>query len=92
MLKNVCHHFEYIYRSPQSYEPSAQVFTSNNHTQMRYFYCDQIGVPQKLMDENGNLCWYGDYLAWGMNLYLFEGTVQNQVDSLGLVVQVIAAP
>ena len=26
-----------------------------------------------------------------MNLYRFEGTVQNQVDPLGLVVQVIAA-
>ena len=30
-------------------------------------------------------------LAGGMNLYRFEGTVQNQVDPLGLVVQVIAA-
>ena len=30
-------------------------------------------------------------LAGGNNLYRFEGTVQNQVDPLGLVVQVIAA-
>ena len=30
-------------------------------------------------------------LMGGMNLYRFEGTVQNQVDPLGLMVQVIAA-
>ena len=59
--------FSYIYRSLQSYEPLAQVCTDNkqNHTQTRYFHCDQIGVPQELTDENGNLCWYGDYLGWG---------------------------
>ena len=57
--------FSYIYRSPQSYEPLAQVCTDNNHTQTRYFHCDQIGVPRELTDENGNLCWYGDYLGWG---------------------------
>ena len=59
--------FSYIYRSPQSYEPLAQVCTDNkqNHTQTRYFHCDQIGVPRELTDDNGNLCWYGDYLGWG---------------------------
>ena len=57
--------FSYIYRSPQSYEPLAQVCTDNNRTQTRYFHCDQIGVPRELTDENGNLCWYGDYLGWG---------------------------
>ena len=59
--------FSYIYRSPQSYEPLAQVYTDNkqNQTQTRYFHCDQIGVPRELTDENGNLCWYGDYLGWG---------------------------
>ena len=57
--------FSYIYRSPQSYEPLAQVCADNNRTQTRYFHCDQIGVPRELTDENGNLCWYGDYLGWG---------------------------
>ena len=139
--------FSYIYSHPNSYEPPAQVCTDNNHTQTRYFHCDQIGAPQELTDENGNLCWYGDYLGWGklrnshnlmadahqpfrlqnqyadeetglhynffryydphigrftqqdpiglaggMNLYRFEGTVQNQVDPLGLFAPALAAP
>ena len=58
----------YIYSHPNSYEPLAQlVFAKNskNPTACYYYHNDQIGVPRELTDENGKLCWYGDYTGWG---------------------------
>ncbi|MDO4430685.1 MAG: RHS repeat-associated core domain-containing protein [Lonepinella koalarum] len=58
----------YIYSHPNSYEPLAQLeFAKNskNPTACYYYHTDQIGVPRELTDEQGRLCWYGDYTGWG---------------------------
>ena len=58
----------YIYSHPNSYEPLAQLHfakNSKNPTACYYYHNDQIGVPRELTDENGKLCWYGDYTGWG---------------------------
>ncbi len=58
----------YIYSHPNSYEPLAQlVFAKNSEkpTACYYYHNDQIGIPRELTDENGKLCWYGDYTGWG---------------------------
>ncbi|MDY3333316.1 MAG: RHS repeat-associated core domain-containing protein, partial [[Actinobacillus] rossii] len=58
----------YIYSHPNSYEPLAQlVFAKNskNPTVCYYYHNDQIGVPRELTDEDGKLCWYGEYTGWG---------------------------
>lgn len=60
--------YRYIYSHPNSYEPLAQlVFAKDNEnpTACYYYHNDQIGVPRELTDEDGNLCWYGDYTGWG---------------------------
>ena len=60
--------YSYIYTHPSSYEPLAQLaFAKNsaNPTACYYYHNDQIGVPRELTDEQGNLCWYGDYTGWG---------------------------
>ena len=38
---------------------------SKNPTACYYYHNDQIGVPRELTDEDGKLCWYGDYTGWG---------------------------
>ena len=30
-----------------------------------WYQCDQVGVPQELTDEQGNIVWAADYRAWG---------------------------
>ena len=60
----------YIYSHPNSYEPLAQlVFAKNSEKPTActtyYYHNDQIGVPRELTDEDGKLCWYGDYTGWG---------------------------
>ncbi|MEH8046162.1 RHS domain-containing protein [Gallibacterium anatis] len=60
--------FTYIYSHPNSYEPLAQlVFAKDNEkpTACYYYHNDQIGIPRELMDEQGKLCWYGNYNGWG---------------------------
>lgn len=32
--------------------------------QTHYFHCDQIGIPRELTDKDGNLLWFGEYIAW----------------------------
>ena len=141
--------FSYIYSHSTSYEPLAQLeFAKDNETPTAYYYHnDQIGIPRELTDEQGKVCWTGNYSGWGklnneyafvenihqpfrlqnqycdsetglhynffryyepnigrftqldpiglqggMNLYRFEGTVQNSVDPLGLFAIAPAAP
>ena len=99
--------FSYIYSHPNSYEPPAQICTGykGEETQsetgaqhIHYFHCDQIGAPREMTDEAGNLLWYADYKGWGgiREVHNLKDAhqpfrLQNQVDPLGLVVQVIAA-
>ncbi|WP_236872938.1 RHS domain-containing protein [Burkholderia sp. LA-2-3-30-S1-D2] len=30
-----------------------------------YYHCDQIGTPQELTDEAGEIAWSARYRAWG---------------------------
>jgi RHS repeat-associated protein len=34
-------------------------------TQIIFYHCDQIGTPQEMTDENGNIAWQAQYKAWG---------------------------
>ncbi|WP_179949105.1 RHS domain-containing protein, partial [Burkholderia sp. RF4-BP95] len=34
-------------------------------TSLAYYHCDQIGTPQELTDEAGELAWSARYQAWG---------------------------
>ncbi|MDG6894246.1 RHS repeat domain-containing protein [Volucribacter amazonae] len=58
--------YQYIYSHPASYEPLAQVENDGEKQSIYYFHCDQIGIPRELTDEQGKLCWYGDYQGWGV--------------------------
>ncbi|WP_424409259.1 RHS repeat-associated core domain-containing protein [Pasteurella sp. PK-2025] len=62
--------YSYIYTHPSSYEPLAQLeLTKNSENPTActtyYYHTDQIGMPRELSDEQGKLCWYGDYTGWG---------------------------
>ncbi|MDO4430687.1 MAG: RHS domain-containing protein [Lonepinella koalarum] len=60
--------YSYIYSHPNSYEPLAQLIfakNSKNPTACYYYHNDQICIPRELTDEQGKLCWYGDYTGWG---------------------------
>ena len=43
-----------------------------------------------MTDSQGKLLWKGRYDAWGQ--LIFEGTVQNQIDPLGLFAPALALP
>ena len=62
--------YTYIYTDPNSYEPLAQVrdwttADGESRQQIRYFHCDQIGIPREMTDKDGNLLWFGNYTGWG---------------------------
>ena len=59
--------YTYIYTDQDSYEPLAQVFHNNqDETQyLAYFHNDQIGIPRKMTDKDGNSLWIGNYTGWG---------------------------
>ena len=62
--------YTYIYTDQDSYEPLAQVRDwvtedGENCQQIRYFHCDQIGIPREMTDKDGNLLWFGNYTGWG---------------------------
>lgn len=55
---------------PSSYEPLAQLHFAKDNSNptacnLYYYHTDQIGVPRELTDEQGKICWYGDYSGWG---------------------------
>ena len=84
--------FTYIYTHPDSYEPLAQCYKEGDNAEhtVNYFHCDQIGIPREMTDSQGKLIWKGRYDAWGQ--LIFEGTVQNQIDPLGLFAPALALP
>ena len=59
--------YTYIYTDQDSYEPLAQIFDSakDGKQYLAYFHTDQVGIPREMIDQFGNLLWYGDYTAWG---------------------------
>jgi len=53
---------------PHSFVPLATVqgIHKDKESQQTYWYqCDQIGAPQELTDEQGNIVWAADYKVWG---------------------------
>ncbi|WP_449187832.1 RHS domain-containing protein [Veillonella sp.] len=62
-------HYAYIYTDQNSYEPLTQIrdWTTEDgesRQQTHYFHCDQIGISRELTDKDGNLLWFGEYIAW----------------------------
>ena len=62
--------YTYIYTDQDSYEPLAQVRNRTDREgeskqEIKYFHCDQIGIPREMTDKDGNLLWFGDYYGWG---------------------------
>ncbi|MBB5018568.1 RHS repeat-associated protein [Chitinivorax tropicus] len=61
----------YVYETDQRYSPLARIDqwqdSTSDHasTQLYYFHTDQIGTPQEVTDEAGQLVWAGRYQAWG---------------------------
>ena len=58
-----------IYINLDSYDPLAQVrdWTTEDgesRQQTHYFHCDQIGIPREMTGKDGNLLWFGEYIAW----------------------------
>ena len=53
-----------------TYEPLEQIHNwtneeGENRQQTHYFHCDQIGIPREMINDEGNLVWFGDYYGWG---------------------------
>ncbi|WP_053067733.1 RHS domain-containing protein [Muribacter muris] len=46
---------------PESYEPLAQI---KDNSEVSYYHCNQIGIPRKLADREGNLLWHASYKGW----------------------------
>jgi len=50
-----------------------------------YYQCDQIGAPQELTDEEGNIVWAVDYKVWGRTQELtWQATGTDDADPHGL--------
>jgi RHS repeat-associated protein len=50
-----------------------------------YYHCDQIGAPQELTDEQGNIVWAVDYKVWGRAKELnWQATGTEDADPHGL--------
>ena len=65
----------YVYE-PQSFVPLATVqgAAASGQTQTYWYQCDQVGVPQELTDQKGNIVWAADYKAWGQATIRALGT------------------
>ncbi|WP_137940360.1 RHS repeat-associated core domain-containing protein [Chitinivorax sp. B] len=61
----------YLYETEQVYAPLARIDQwQDGHgvvqsSQLYYFHTDQIGTPQEVTDQAGQLVWAGRYEAWG---------------------------
>ena len=59
------HHSSLYCYEPSSFVPLATVQGTTGQQQTYWYQCDQVGVPQELTDEQGNIVWAADYKAWG---------------------------
>jgi RHS repeat-associated protein len=50
---------------PNSFVPLATVQGASDEQRTYWYQCDQVGVPQELTDQEGNIVWAADYKAWG---------------------------
>ncbi|MCX7205196.1 MAG: RHS domain-containing protein, partial [Proteobacteria bacterium] len=50
---------------PNSFIPLAQIVEKGESTHTAYYHVDQLGTPQTLSDENGEIAWSAEYKAWG---------------------------
>ncbi len=62
--------YTYLYTDSDSYEPLAQVHNWINEDgeskqEIHYLHYDQIGIPREMIDDKGNLVWFGNYIGWG---------------------------
>ncbi|MCF1487756.1 DUF6531 domain-containing protein [Pseudomonas sp. AA27] len=54
----------YLYEG-ESYEPLARVDGTGPDQQILHFHNDLSGLPELLTDEQGQITWQANYLAWG---------------------------
>ena len=54
------HHSSLYCYEPSSFVPLATVQGTTGQQQTYWYQCDQVGVPQELTDEQGNIVWAAD--------------------------------
>jgi RHS repeat-associated protein len=50
---------------PNSFIPLAQIVEKGESSHTAYYHVDQLGTPQILSDEKGEIAWNAEYKAWG---------------------------
>jgi RHS repeat-associated protein len=55
---------------PNSFVPLATI----QDEEVYWYQCDQIGTPQELTDQEGNIVWAADYKVWGETILRKTGT------------------
>ncbi|WP_380184616.1 RHS domain-containing protein [Kalamiella sp. sgz302252] len=54
----------WVYTDQQGYEPLAQI-RGVKEPEILWYHCHPNGMPERLTDKEGNLCWHGHNSAWG---------------------------
>ncbi|WP_247603719.1 RHS domain-containing protein [Proteus vulgaris] len=54
----------YIYEDVGSYSPLARVDTLKNKQTVFYFHCQPNGLPDALVDGNGDIQWQARFTSW----------------------------
>ncbi|UDN35169.1 RHS domain-containing protein [Proteus sp. NMG38-2] len=55
----------YIYEDVGSYSPLARVNALKNKQTVFYFHCQPNGLPDALVDGNGDIQWQARFTSWG---------------------------
>ncbi len=54
----------YIYSDQDSYDPLARI-DGTDSPEIYWFHCQPNGLPERLTDSEGQVCWEGQNSAWG---------------------------
>ncbi|WP_380184618.1 RHS repeat-associated core domain-containing protein [Kalamiella sp. sgz302252] len=54
----------WVYTDQHGYEPLAQI-RGVKDPEILWYHCHPNGMPERLTDKEGNLCWHGHNSAWG---------------------------
>ncbi|MBY0446444.1 MAG: RHS domain-containing protein, partial [Burkholderiales bacterium] len=64
-LEKTAEHTRHYLFEPNSFVPLAQIVEQGESSHTAYYHVDQLGTPQTLSDENGEIAWSAEYKAWG---------------------------
>ncbi|EMA5682104.1 RHS repeat protein [Salmonella enterica] len=55
----------YVYEDQSSYTPLVRVDGQGPNSRYRWYHCQPNGMPERLSDEKGDICWESVTSAWG---------------------------